>query len=70
VIEIMDGKLVHDGMVIGVVAEEEHTQDEGGWKVEPTITLNLGWCKMAGVHVRVLGDPVVDRKRGGIVLDR
>lgn len=69
-IEIVEGRLMHNGMVVGTVAEEERVQDGGGWKVEPVITLNLGWMSMAGVHIRVLADPVVDRKRDGVLLDR
>ena len=34
------------------------------------LVLNLGWCRMAGLSVRVEGDPQRDRQRGGIVLDR
>ena len=64
-IEINGDKLMHNGMVIGVL-----TESQDGVEYEPTIVLNLGWCSMAGVHVRVLGDPSVDRKRDGVVLDR
>lgn len=67
--ELTEGALVHDGIVIGRV---DLDTDPG--TSDPAqgahITLNLGWMKMAGVTVTVLGDPEVDRKRGGIVLDR
>jgi hypothetical protein len=69
-IEITDsGKIMYDGMVIGLQKDEEHNLPDG-FKVEPVIVLDLGWCKMAGVHVRVLDDPEVDHHRDGKVLDR
>lgn len=51
------GALCFDGMVVGRLGAEH-------------VTLNLGWCKAAGLGVTVQGDPEVDRKRGGIVLQR
>ena len=65
------GVLLHDGMAVGHIGEED-------WPVEgpemfvaaPTIVLNLGWCRMAGVHVVVLDDPERDRHRNGITLQR
>lgn len=61
-IELTDAPLVIDHLVVGFV-----TGIAGG---EPRITLNLGYCKAAGVRVVVQGDPEVDHKRGGVVLDR
>lgn len=65
-----DGRIVCDGMVVGKVSEEEWPAKGGGFTMAPTISLQLGWCKEAGVHVRVLGDPAVDRQRDGKVLER
>jgi hypothetical protein len=53
-----NGSLCFDGMVVGKVTDE------------PRIVLNLGWAKAAGVGVTVQGDPEVDKKRGGIILER
>lgn len=70
-IEITEaGRIVLNGMVIGTVTEGEYVQEEGGWKVEPLVTLNLAWMKMAGVHLVVLDDPEVDHHRDGKVLER
>jgi hypothetical protein len=69
-IEITDtGKIMYDGMCVGIVKEDEVNLPDG-FKVETVIVLDLGWCKMAGVHVRVLDDPEVDHHRDGKVLDR
>lgn len=55
---IRGGRLVTgEGFIVGSV--EGHT-----------ITLNLGWCREAGVSVRCTDDPAVDRHRDGFVLDR
>lgn len=54
-----DGNLIHDGIVIGGISQ---------FGEEPLITLNLGWMKAAGVHVKVLGDPDQERRR--VVLER
>lgn len=35
-----------------------------------TLVLHLSWLKMAGLHVKVFGDPEVDRKRDGVVFER
>ena len=71
-IYIENGKLLHEGMVIGMLTEEEQHQrdDTGAVIMTPTIVLNLGWMKLAGVHVRILADPELDRHRNGVVLDR
>lgn len=37
---------------------------------DDTLTLNLGWCRLAGLNVRVETDPLRDRQRSGLVLDR
>lgn len=37
---------------------------------EPRLTLNLGWMRLAGLHVRLQDDPDVDHHRDGIVLER
>lgn len=58
-----NGALCFDGMVVGRVTEK----DAGG---APRLTLNLGWAKAAGLGVTVQGDPEVDRRRGGVVLER
>lgn len=38
------------------------------------VTLNLGWCRLAGLHVRVEADPQYDgvalRNHQGVLLDR
>jgi hypothetical protein len=34
------------------------------------LELNLGWCRMAGLSLRVHDDPAIDRHRGGIALER
>lgn len=34
------------------------------------LTLNLGWCRLAGLGLIVEGDPTVDRQRHGVVLRR
>lgn len=34
------------------------------------ITLNLGWCRMAGIAVTIEDDPKIDHHRGGIFLHR
>lgn len=63
------GKVMFDGMCVGLVKSDEYSLADG-YKVEPVIVLDLGWCAMAGVHVRVLDDPAVDHHRDGKVLDR
>lgn len=67
-----NGSLVFDGIVVGTTSDAEHEPDEDGpVEVErATITIDLGWAKAAGVRVRVLDDPAVDRHRGGVALDR
>jgi len=52
-----NGGLVVDGLAIGRV-EDSH------------LILNLGWMKLAGVGLTVQGDPDIDHKRGGVVLQR
>ena len=49
--------LVYDGIVVG------RLEDSG-------VTLNLGWLREAGAHVKIVADPEVDKTRGGIVLER
>jgi hypothetical protein len=68
----IDGeRIAYDGMVIGTVTRAEyHVEGTGLDRMEPVITLNLGWMKMAGVHVTVLDDPAVDHHRDGIAFDR
>ena len=66
--ELSDGALVVDGIVVGEVSHVG--SPEGTDDAQPTITLHLGWAKAAGVRVVVHGETGVDRKRGGIVLDR
>lgn len=57
-----DGKVILDGIVCGRIEES----DDGGLR----LTLNLGWCREAGFHVKLLADPEVDRHRDGVVLER
>lgn len=52
-----DGKLVHDGIVVGVYEDGK-------------LVVNLGWARMAGMGVVVENDPAVDRNRSGKVLER
>ena len=52
-----DGRLVYDGIAVGTFADGR-------------ITVNLGWAKAAGLRVKLLADPEVDTRRGGVVLDR
>lgn len=74
--ELVDGPLVLDGIVIGNVSGSPAPPNPGedapqvDHEATPTVTLNLGWAKAAGVRVVVLADPDIDRNRGGIVLDR
>jgi len=52
------GVLRRGGMVIG-------SFDADG------ITLDLGWCRLAGVNVTVLDDKVIgDNHRGGVAFER
>lgn len=67
IIDIVDNKLLYHGMVVGRVALEASLDEP---VAEPVIVLNLGWAREAGVHVRVLDDPEVDRHRDGKVLER
>lgn len=34
------------------------------------LELNLGWCRMAGLSLKVHDDPQIDRHRGGVALER
>lgn len=52
-----DGTLLHGHMAVGRI--------EGG-----LLTVNLGWCRMAGLSVRVEDDPMVERHRNGAVVER
>ena len=56
-----NGTVIYDGIAIGGL-------DLVG--TAPRLTVNLGWCRLAGLSVTVQGDPDVDRKRGGVVLSR
>jgi hypothetical protein len=62
-LSIRGGRLSYDGVAVGSVSDG-------------AITLNLGWCREAGLAVRAIGDPenATDRKsfhqRAGLVLDR
>jgi len=55
--EIRDEIILHDGLPVG-------SYDDG------TLTVNLGWCRLAGLSVRVEDDPQVDRHRDGVALER
>lgn len=52
-----DGLLSYDGIAIGS-------------QIDGQIVLNLGWLRAAGLGIKLLADPEVDTKRGGIVLER
>lgn len=51
------GTLVFGGMAVGQA-------------LDGVLVVNLGWARLAGLGVRIEGDPACDRKRGGIVLER
>lgn len=51
------GIIMHNGLPVGTYAD-------------CTITLNLGWCRLAGLGVIIEDDPAVDRHRTGRALDR
>lgn len=52
------------GIVVGRVALPL------GIGTQPTLVLDLGWMRAAGVRLQVIGDREVDRQRSGIVLER
>lgn len=54
-----DGKIVYDDVLVGRFD-----------RADALLTVDLGWCKAAGVHVTIKADPEVDRARSGIVLSR
>lgn len=61
-IEILgDGRIVAREGSVGTIIGEVR---------DSTVTLNLGWCRAAGISVRCLDDPEVDSHRGGLTLDR
>lgn len=57
-----DGTVIHDMMVIG-----SWMYDDDG---EPTLRLNLGWLRLAHVHVVLEDDASVERHRDGIAFAR
>jgi hypothetical protein len=61
-----NGTLVYNGMAVGRV-DTETMLDDG---TNARLVLNLGWMKAAGLRVTVQGDPEVDHRRNGIVLER
>lgn len=61
-----NGTIVYNEMAVGRV-DTAAALDDG---TNARLVLNLGWMKAAGLRVTVQGDPEVDRKRGGIVLER
>lgn len=72
-----NGTLTFDGIAIGALEfvggaplPPPVGEKAGAERAEPRLTLNLGWLRAAGLHVRIEGDPQVDRKRGGLVLER
>jgi len=55
---IRGGRLVTgEGFIVGSIEDR-------------TITLNLGWCREAGIGVKCAADPAVERPMSGYVLDR
>lgn len=52
-----DGLLSYDGIAIGN-------------QVDGHLVLNLGWLRAAGLRIKLLADPEVDNRRGGVVLER
>lgn len=61
-----NGNIVYAGLVIGGLDFVQVDHDADG----PRVTLDLGWCRAAGVRVRVLPDYSVERPRSGVVLER
>lgn len=61
-----NGTLLFDGIAIGGL-DAGAMLDDG---TNARLTLNLGWMRLAGLHITVQADPDVDRKRDGIVLER
>jgi len=65
-----NGTVMYDGIAIGGldydVADTESIVATG----KPRLTLNLGWIRAAGLRIKVLDDPAVERHRDGITLDR
>lgn len=63
-----NGALVADGgIVVGSVARPDSPLD-GIVGTSPTLVLDLGWLRAAGVRLQVFGDRSVDRR--SIVLER
>ena len=56
-----DGRVSFDGIAVGNV------ETEGDRTV---LIVNLGWARAAGLGIRVLDDPAVERHRNGITLER
>lgn len=56
------GGLMINGAIVGATQ-----YDEDG---APLLTLNLGWLRLAGVRIRIEDDPIRDRHRGGVALER
>ena len=56
-----DGLLSFDGIAVGNI------KTDGDRMV---LVVNLGWARAAGLGVRVLDDPAVERHRNGITLER
>lgn len=52
-----DDAVMFDGFPVGVL-------DAG------VLTLNLGWCRLAGLSLRVEDDPSIDHHRDGVALER
>lgn len=49
--------LFHRGIPIGRMEDQ-------------VLILNLGWTKIAGLGLKIQGDPDVDTKRGGVAFER
>lgn len=64
------GSLVYDGIVVGTYYNNGATNPDAPEPQRDVLELNLGWLRAAGLGIRVLDDPTVDRHRGGVTLER
>jgi hypothetical protein len=47
-----------------------HDQFPVGEFRDGTLVVNLGWCRLAGLSIRVEDDPAFDNHRSGVALER
>lgn len=59
-----NGTLSYDGVAIGRIGPDEVVG------AGERLFINAGWMKAAGLGLTIEADPQVDRKRGGILLQR